>query len=397
MGRWKRTFIWAFFAQVLSIVGFAAVLPFLPLFIEELGVTSEAGQAWWAGIVMSSAGVTLVIFAPIWGVLADRYGRRLMVMRAMFAGTLIVFAMSFVQTVGQLVACRMLQGALTGTIAASVALVASVTPEHRSGFTLGMMQAAVFIGLAIGPLMGGIVADHLGYRVAFKAGALVIFFGGIMIYYGTHEDFVPRDPRHDEHRRSFKQIMFEAGFPAAVLVLFSIRFSNSMSNPAFPLIVKELLPSTPVLNSVTGSIIFCSAVAGAISAAVLGHFGDGWGHKRVLLVCSLLAAVVSLAHAAARSVFTLTVARTLFGFSVAGMIPAANALIRRTTHDSNIGKAYGMATSLSMTGLALGPFLGGWVAAAMGLRVPFIVMAVGQLAVAVIVVLYVHEYKPNAR
>jgi len=393
MSPWKRTFVCAFLAQILSMTGFAAVLPFLPFFIEELGITDKADQAWWAGIVMSAAAVTLAVFAPVWGLLADRFGRRVMVMRAMFAGTVVLLLMSCVQTIGQLVFCRLLQGALTGTVAASVALVASVSPQKRTGFTMGMMQTAVFIGVALGPLAGGVVADHLGYRTAFRVGALIVFLGGLLVYYGTMESFAPSDPEHIEHRRSFKQIILHPGFLAAVFILFSIRFSNTMSNPAFPLIVKELRQNTGMLATVTGSIVFCAALAGAVSAGVLGHFGDSWGHKRVLLTCSLAASVVSVAHAPVQSITHLVILRTLFGLSIAGMIPAANALIRRTTHDSNIGKAYGAATSLSMLGMALGPFLGGCLCGVQPLemRTPFVVMGIGQLVVAVIVTLFVRE------
>lgn len=389
MSPWRKTFACAFAAQTLAMVGFCFALPFLAFFIKELGVTDVESQTWWAGVVMSTSGLTLALFAPLWGLLADRFGRKAMVMRSMFGGTIVLALMSYVQTIGQLVVCRLLQGAFTGTIAASIALVASVSPPHRSGFALGMMQTAVFLGAAIGPLIGGVVADHLGYRAAFRVGALVVFLAGLLVWRGTREDFVPSDPEHTARRLSYGQIILGPGFLAAVFVLFSIRLSNTLTNPSFPLIVEEILDSTTRLNSVTGAIICCAALSGAVSAAVLGYFGDSFGHKRVLLACSLLASVVSVAHVYAHTVLFLTVARMLFGLTVAGMIPSANALIRRMTHDSNIGKAYGVATSMSMAGLAIGPFLGGCLGRAMGLRAPFVATGIGQLVVVVVVLVFV--------
>jgi len=187
MAPWKKTFVSAFVAQILSIVGFAFAFPFVPFFIRDLGVPDPADQAFWAGVVMSSAGLTLAIFSPVWGFLADRYGRKAMVVRAFIGGAIVMFLMSLVQNVWQLAVCRLLQGAFTGTIAASVALVASVIPPKRSGFALGMMQTAVFIGVSIGPLFGGFVADALGYRTAFRVGACVILAGGLVVFFGTRE------------------------------------------------------------------------------------------------------------------------------------------------------------------------------------------------------------------
>jgi len=385
MAPWKRTFYSAFIAQILSIVGFAFCFPFLPFFIKELGVESTADQAWWAGVVMSAAGVTLALFAPIWGMLADKYGRKCMVLRAMFCGTVIMFLMSLVQTVPQLIVCRLLQGAFTGTVAASVALVAGVTPAHRSGFALGMMQAAVFIGVCLGPFFGGIVADHFGYRMAFRIGALVILVGGVLIQFGTKEEFTPPDPERKETHGTFSDVLKNPTFLLAVFIMLAVRLSNSLASPSFPLIVRDIHGSGEAINSLTGSIIAVSALAGAVSAAVLGHFGDSWGHRKVLIICCIGGAIASFAHLPIDSIPGLFVVRTMFGLSIAGMIPATNAMIRHETADHNIGKAYGAATSFSMSGLAIGPLLGGYLGGTFGLRTPFLVMGLGQIGVLALV------------
>ena len=385
MAPWKRTFYSAFIAQIFSIVGFAFCFPFLPFFIAELGIKSKADQTWWAGVVMSAAGVTLALFAPVWGMLADKYGRKCMVLRAMFSGTVIMFLMSLVQTVPQLSVCRLLQGAFTGTVAASVALVAGVTPVHRSGFALGMMQAAVFIGVCLGPFFGGIVADHFGYRMAFRIGALVILVGGLLVQFGTHEEFTPPDPKRKEMHGRFSDVLANRTFLLAAFIMFAIRLSNSLTSPAFPLIVKEIHGSSEAINSLTGSIIAVAALAGAISAAVLGHFGDSWGHRKVLIACCIAAAIASFAHLPINSIAGLFVVRTIFGLSIAGMLPATNAMIRREIADHNIGKAYGAATSFSMSGLAIGPLLGGFLGGTFGLRIPFLVMGFGQIGVLALV------------
>ncbi|MBN1445764.1 MAG: MFS transporter [Candidatus Omnitrophica bacterium] len=379
---WKKTFVSAFVAQIFSILGFSFAIPFLPFFLSELGIHDTGQQAFWSGIALSATGFTLCIFAPLWGLLADRYGRKVMVCRAMFAGTIILLLMSVVRTAGQLVICRLLQGIFTGTNAASIALVASVTPERRSGLTLGMMQAAVFIGAALGPLFGGVFADLFGYRAAFRAGAALVFLGGLLVLLMVKENFVPPDAEKSGSSMSFKKILAVNGFLAAVAIIFGVHLSNSIINPSFPLIVKDIVPSVESLNSITGFVLAAAAIAGALSSAVLGHMGDRWGQKKILISCCIAAAFASAGHFFASSLPSLFTVRILFGLSVAGMLPAANAMIYKIIDKKAIGMAYGAATSLSMTGFALGPFFGGALASATNLRIPFLVTALFHVMLA---------------
>ncbi|MDP6381430.1 MAG: MFS transporter, partial [Phycisphaerae bacterium] len=170
MSPWRKTFYAAWGAQILSITGFSFIMPFMPYYIHHLGITDRADAARWTGIAAAAWGMAMMVFAPIWGILADRYGRKLMVMRSMLGGAVVIALMALARNVGDIVALRMMQGILTGTIGASIALVSSVTPANRSGYAMGMMQAAVFIGAAIGPLLGGVAVDRLGFQAACLIG-----------------------------------------------------------------------------------------------------------------------------------------------------------------------------------------------------------------------------------
>ncbi len=392
---WKRTFIFAFFAQFLGIVGISFATPFLPFFVADLGVTDRGAQAFWAGIVMASGGLTFAVFAPVWGMFADRFGRKPMVCRAMFGAAVSVFLMSYSRTVPQMILFRVIQGAFSGTLAASIALVAGVVPLKRSGLALGMMQAAVFMGNALGPFFGGMAADAFGYRVSFRIGALLTLLGGLMIVFGTHERFKAPDRHSTAENPGFLKIIRLPGFLISVVVLFSVRLSNSISNPSFPLIVGDIIDSSRNLNSITGSVIGAAAIAAAVSSAILGHAGDRLGRRYVLVGCCIVACLASIGHYAARDLPTLFLVRILFGFSVAGMMPAANAMINEVVDPRSIGKAYGLATSLSMLGSALGPTIGGSLALHAGLRIPFLVTAGAQLGLAVLVLHFLQD-RPSA-
>ncbi|MDH7489169.1 MAG: MFS transporter [Anaerolineae bacterium] len=177
MRNWKITLAAAWVAQFLCIVGFNAVGPFYPFYIRALGVTDVHQVTLWAGILASTGAVSMALMSPIWGVLADRHGRKIMVVRATFGGALVLGAMALVQSVQQLFILRLLQGMLTGTVSAFMTLIASIAPAGEVGFALGMMQMAVFGGASVGPLVGGLVADNLGYRWVFGVTGILLFAG----------------------------------------------------------------------------------------------------------------------------------------------------------------------------------------------------------------------------
>jgi len=390
MSSWKRTFYAMFVAQTCSIIGFSVALPFIPFYIRELGVTGDANVRLWSGIVNASAGVTMAISAPIWGMVADRFGRRLMVLRAMYGGAIVLTAMAFTQDVYQLTACRLLQGALTGTITASTALVASVTPRHRAGYALGMIQAAVYVGFSVGPFFGGVVADAfadpvLGYRATFVVAGLFLLGGALLVQFATEERFAPADPDDTEARGSFRQVFVAAGFLAAVFVLLILRFANSVVTPIFALFVEDIVGPRGNINKLVGTILGVGGVAAALGAFVFGRVSDAWGHKRLLVVLSIVCGILASLYYLAASIAHLFVIRILFGFTSAGMMPAANAIIRRTTHDRNMGRAYGVTASLGAIGWVLGPLAGGTLAAALGLRAPFILMGAVLVLTAAVV------------
>lgn len=397
MPPWKRTLWAAWTAQVLSITGFCTVLPFLPLYIRDLGVTDEAAVSRWSGIVTASAALTMAAFAPVWGVLADRYGRKPMVLRSMYGGALSLTLMALVSNVHQLALCRLLQGALTGTVTASLALVASATPRQHSGFSLGMMQAAIFVGASVGPLLGGEVAHLFGYRAAFYTAAALLLAGGVFVNLAIVEDLTAIRTSTRSDRGTFREVLSATGFAIAVLVLFMIRYADSIQRPVFPLLVENILGGPKGVERATGRIVAMGGVAAACSAGLLGRLSDRWGHKRMLIGFCIFTGLVSLVYVRAESVAHLYLLRFAFGLGAAGMAPAANAIIRDVTHDKNIGKAYGVTSSTSAIGWALGPLTGGCIAGSMGIRAPFVAMAVGMGLVAIVVACLVRNDASSER
>jgi len=385
MAAWQKTFRVAWVAQFLSLMGFSFVWPFLPFFIQNLGVESEAESAWWTGLSATAAAMTMFLFSPVWGALADRFGRKPMVLRSMFSAAVVVTAMGFVTNVYQFLALRALQGALTGTVTASTALVASIVPRNRSGYALGMMQSAVFVGGAVGPLVGGALTELMSYRAAFIAAGIAMATGGFLVHFVADESFPRERKQRRSERGTFGQVFRTPGFVALVTVWFTLRFANHIVYPVFPVLVKSLWGGTQGLRLATGAIYAVAGFAVVLAAGRLGRLSDRVGHKPMLAVFSAAAALAALLHVPAQDVVTLLVVRVFFAVAVAGMIAAGNALIHQRVHDQNIGKAYGVTSSMAALGWGLGPLVGGYLAVATNLRVPFIATA-GAFALAALLV-----------
>ncbi len=368
-------------------MGFGMALPFLPPFVRELGVHDEKAVLVWAGWLSTAAGFVMAASAPLWGSLADRYGRKLMVMRSMFGGAVVLGAMAYVGSVHQLLALRMLQGALSGTVAASVALVSSVVPTRRAGFALGLMHTATYIGHSFGPGIGGQVAFSYGLRVPFVCAAGFLLLGGLVTSIFVREDFHPEEMHTDGIAAgSLGQMLRLKGFLTMAALLFSVMFAGSFVAPILPLYIEQLSGGTPgAATKLTGYILALSGIAAAVSATILGRMGDRLGYGRVLTICTLLTGLTLIPQAYVQTPMQLLFWRLLTSFAGAGTIPATNALIRHIVPRHACGKAFGLTQTLSCLGWGFGPLVGGTLAAKFGMAAPFLVIGIGFMTISVVV------------
>lgn len=363
---WRKTFYACLVSQFLAMLGFAFVMPFLPYYlVKNLGVPDElAVTAKWSGILMAAVGFSMAVCAPIWGIISDRYGRKPMVLRALFSGAVVVGLMGCAQSPWHLLILRLLQGALTGTVAASLALVASVTPRERTGRVIGMMQASVFAGISVGPFVGGYTAAHLGFRAAFFVAAAFLLAAGLLVKFIAHEEFTPAP--HEEMKKGggYVELFGVAGFAVAILAVFQIHFANNTPNPIFPQFVRHLTHTTiEAATPITGNIESITGMVACMGTWLLGHLSDRWGPKRTLVLSALCAAALAFMQPLARNIGELYALRIIFGVAMAGMLPSANAIIREVTPERHIGRAFGTTACVAGIAFFLGPLIGGFLAA----------------------------------
>jgi DHA1 family multidrug resistance protein-like MFS transporter len=373
---WQLTLYVAFIAQLLSIIGFAFTLPFLPFYIRELGVTEESLVPVWAGIIMASSSLVMAFFSPLWGWLSDRYGRKIMVERAMFGGAVITFATGLIESVWQLLFLRLLSGAATGTISATIAMISTVVPRQKLGYSLGLLQVAVFLGMTLGPWIGGFLADTIGYRYTFMAGGVILFMGGLLVLFGTEERFVR--PSSEALRGSGRLIslLSYGGFPAMLAIFFFFEFTLDFVAPILPLFIETMCDiQKDNVALTTGMLYAASGGAAALAAGGIGYLSDRIGYKPILLFNLALTAASMLLHGTAQSITQLALLRVLYGLAAGGILPAMNALVGRLVPPDSYGKAYGLTASMSCLGMAAGPFFGGITASWWGYRWPFVLVS----------------------
>jgi len=309
-----------------------------------------------------------------------------MVERAMFAGGFITMAMGTVSNVHQLLILFLISGALTGTISASISLVAAILPFRKMGFGLGLMQVAVFSGMSLGPWIGGMIADIVGYRMTFIAGGALLLGGGTLVLLGAKEKFVRPSAASLKRSGSLGSLFTLPGFVSLLVIFLLFNFSIFIFIPIMPLFIEAVGNLKTQVASTTGLMFAVTGATASISAAFIGRWSDNWGHKRVLIVNLFITGILWLAHALARNIEQLFIIRVLFGFAAGGNLPTMNALVGKLVPKESYGKAYGLTASMTSLGTALGPLAGGILASYMGLYWPFAVVCLLLILVVIPIV-----------
>ncbi|TAK24127.1 MAG: MFS transporter [Chloroflexota bacterium] len=379
---WRRDFTVLWFAQFCAITGFSLALPFLPLYARTLGVESPTEAALWAGAMSSTGGLLMAFMAPVWGVMADRYGRKPMVTRSMLGAGVFIVGMAFVNDVRQLFALRAVQGIFSGTVPAARLLAASVVPSSRLGQSMGLMATAQFMANSFGPFIGGLLVEQFGYGPSFIVTGALLLFSASVVFFFVREKFTPTTTGGSRGRFVFdpRALLGTPRLAAILLVMLAVNMAQFSIGPILPLYVETIAgPDEPVARTV-GLILGAAAISSAVAASVGGRLGDRIGHRRVLLYASLAAGILYLPQAMAQSPLQLLIARAASGAFVGAIIPVGMARVALITPIDRRGYVFGLTTTVTTLGNAAGPMLGAGIAAQFGFRASFVFMAVAVVA-----------------
>ncbi len=387
---WEKNLYAVWVAQFLALMGANLVFPFIPFFVIELGVESESDAALWSGVLATATGAMLFISSPLWGSLADRFGRKNMLLRAYAGATITITVQAVVQNVWQLLILRGLQGAFVGTIPAATALIAGGTPAKRMAYALGLVQMAVFTSQTIGPVAGGIMASAVGYRLTFALGGLMYVASFVLCLVFVKEDF--KRPEPGERASYIENLRAVMNVPAMLLlitVMFLVSSAAVFVRPVVPLVVEGFTNSNVATKS--GFVFAAVALPSAVAAVVAGRIAVRTGFRNALAVATLGAGLAYIPVAIADSLLPLMLLMALVGVFSGAMIPMVNALIGASAPQGKHGSAFGLVGSAQALSFAVAPLLGGITAKQLGIHAGFPIIGVMLVAVSGLVWLTVRE------
>ncbi len=389
--RWLITLLVVSLAQALGTGGISLVYPFLPLYVQTLKDAQFISPELLAGIVIAAPPLVAAISTPFWGRLADQYGRKKMVMRAMFGASIILALMAFAQTAFALIALRALQGLTSGIIAANMALVAGESPRERIGFALGALQVGLFGGVAVGPIVGGLLAERFGFQVPFLFTSAMLVLAGLLVTIGVRESYQPPagsrlDLNPMKMVRAWKGILRARG----VKTVYSLRFLNGFAQrsimPIAPLFVLALMPTVLATgaSSYAGLVLTVSAITTTAGSLILGWLSDKWGHRNMLVAAALMAVVFYVPQAFVSNIGQLLLFQGLAGFFAGGVLSAPAAMLAKFTDLGDEGSVYGLDASVSSFANGMAPLTAAIIAAVFGLRAVFAVVALYYLTILIV-------------
>ncbi len=381
---WQRNVYVCLFGSFTTLTAMTLLLPFLPVFVEQLGVEGHAAIVQWSGVAYGITFLGAGIMAPVWGRFADLYGRKPILMRAALAMAVVMSLIGLAQNIWQLVALRLLAGLLGGYSSGAVVLVATQTPRERSGWALGVLSTGTLAGTLLGPLLGGVMPGLVGIRATFFVAGGVIFVAFLATVFLVRED-------RSGFRKDVRQVtkaawsMIPDPRPVATMLVTAtlLLFANMSIEPIITVYVGQLGPAGSDVVFTSGLVMAASAVGSIIAAPHLGRLADRRGHWRLIVSCLAGCAVLLIPQAFVTASWQLIGLRFLMGIALAGLLPAITATIRHNVPQAAAGTILGYSTSAQYAGQVLGPLAGGFVGGQIGMRAVFLattlVMAAGAL------------------
>ncbi len=373
---WKRNLAVTWFGCFLTGAAFSLVMPFLPLYVEQLGITDHSELNMWSGLVFSITFLFSAFASPLWGGLADRKGRKIMLLRSALGMAIVMLLMGMAQNIWQFLVLRALLGLLGGFIPNANALIATQMPRNKSGWALGTLSTGGVSGALLGPLAGGLLADSYGLRPVFFITASVLFLCFLLTLFFIHERFTPVNKKEMLHAR---EVLGSLKNPRLVLSLFIttliIQVATGSIAPILTLYVRELAGNVSNIAFISGMIASVPGVAALLSAPRLGKLGDRIGPEKILIAALVASVLLLIPMSFVQTPLQLGILRFLLGAADGALLPAVQTLLVYNSTNQIAGRIFSYNQSFRDIGNVTGPLIGAAVSASYGFRAVFCVTA----------------------
>lgn len=379
---WKTNLAVVWVSQFISLSAFYFCLPFLPLYLKEKQIVPAEDVAFWSGVLIAAAPISMMVMSPVWGMLGDRYGRKMMMVRSTLAGAFVLYLMAVADNIETFIVLRLLQGAFTGTVPSAQSLVAAATPDKHQGFALGMMMAAINAAYTAGAFFGGLCAMHYGAAATFKIAGLMLVVGTVMVLTLVRENFIPpariavNSQSARMRRRQTRIEQFKSGIPVLLAIAF-VALVQTYDGPFLPLYVEELFHTagggTPTHGDVFGEVFRMTGSINALASIIavggsisISYIMDRNVPRFIWVLLGIAGSSGLLCISQFVGVAGLTVGRTVFLFFVSGLASVLVVLLSRMTPPSKRGSAMGWTVTARCIGWTTAPLIGGLIAERVG-------------------------------
>lgn len=374
MQNWKRIVYTMAAIQIGTGISIIGVVAFIPLFLtSELGVTDPGEAAFWAGLISGVTPFFVAIAAPFWSMQADRRGPRFALSMILFILGVVIAWMYFTRSPVELLILRMIQGMSGGFVAVGMSLVMNVTPKKQLTWAMGVFQASMVMGVMFGPLVGGMIADTLGYRMPFVIFCVLSFLCLVAVRL-----MVPKRIGLEQARGRepfMKQLSYFIKNPVVrlmVMLQFLCNCGMTGIGPILPLYIKEMMGGDAMaVATIVGIIIFVAGATSVTSSLNVSRLAARISMPKILIFASLVTGVNFILQYLMPEVWTLGFMRGLTGFSLGMIMPLANTILAQAVPAEKRTMVVGFSTSFALMGNVAGPMASGAIAMQWGYGMVF--------------------------
>jgi DHA1 family multidrug resistance protein-like MFS transporter len=350
---WERNLLFLSLSQFIAMMGMNACVPFLPLYIRELGVVGASAERFWSGLVFAGPYFLSIIFVPIWGNLGDRYGKKLMIIRAVLGLALAMFLMGFAKNVLQLFLLRVFQGATSGFIAANLGFTVANTPTEKKGYAVGFLQSSQSLGSIMGPLIGGVISDLAGFREVFFFVAGMCVVSAFLIFFFVKEINNTKDNETEGLVEVFRVVILKKDYRNILIMIILGQIGIFFSFPMLSYYLEQLKAPSSILSSLTGLAIGITSLFNIIFAPIWGRLADKFPISSLLKKSVLILSSGMLLHSIAIHYLMILPLRAVVGISIAGLVPLLYSYLGKISEPERIGTIMGFASSATLFGSLL--------------------------------------------
>ncbi|HEY4165052.1 MAG TPA: MFS transporter [Dongiaceae bacterium] len=368
---WRRNLVVCVLGSFSTLLAMTLMLPFLPIYVEQLGVQGHAAIVWWSGVAYSATFLTAGLVAPLWGHLGDRYGRKSMLIRASFGMAIVMSLIGLSQNVWQLVGLRLLVGLAGGYSSGATILVAVQTPKTRSAWALGVLSSGIMAGNLIGPLVGGSLPPLIGIRNTFFGSGVLIFAAFLATVFLVKEERKPQTAKA-RPKGGWSQLPNKSVIVAMLATGLLLLFANMSIEPIITVYVRGLVDDPKKVTFVAGLVMSAAALGSIVSASRLGKLADRIGHSTVIILALVVAGLLLIPQAFVTASWQLIALRFLMGLALGGLLPCIAAVVRHNVPDHFVGAVLGYSLSAQFAGQVTGPLMGGFIGGHIGMRAVFL-------------------------